>query len=138
MINFALTTRSHAHGLPDHSFAVHQLRSLRREHLRAGTQVGDVSLVARPTNNSEASDAEAFDWQGKPVSCRECPHKEIRSEATCDLGRICVRDRRARRIDRFFAANPTEAENYLDHPYFEARALAAKYASVFQLQPMLD
>ena len=40
-------------------------------------------------------------------------------------------------IDRFFAANPKEAEKYLDHPYFEARVLAAKHASVFLLLPLL-
>jgi hypothetical protein len=31
-------------------------------------------------------------------------------------------DRRARRIDRFFAANPAQAEHHLAHPYFEVRA----------------
>src|SRR5208282_2267169 len=82
--------------------------------------------------------AEAIDWLGRPVSCRDCPHEVIRAEARCDLGRICVRDRRAKRIDRFFAANPKEAEKYLAHSYFEARVLAAKHASVFLLPPLLN
>ncbi len=66
------------------------------------------------------------------------PHELIRAEARCDLGRICVRDRRSKRIDRFFAANPDEADNYLDHPYFEARVLAAKRATIFLLAPLLN
>ena len=82
--------------------------------------------------------AEAIDWLGRPVSCGDCPHELIRAEARCDLGRICVRDRRSKRIDRFFAANPDEADNYLDHPYFEARVLAAKRATIFLLAPLLN
>jgi hypothetical protein len=96
-----------------------------------------VVAVARAVSSSGTT-AEALDWLGRPVSCRDCPHEVIRSEARCDLGRICVRDRRARRIDRFFAANPGEADKYLIHPYFEARALAAKFASIFLLPPLLD
>jgi hypothetical protein len=87
---------------------------------------------------SSGNTAEALDWLGKPVSCRDCPHEDIRSGAHCDLGRVCVQDRRAKRIDRFFAANPGQAPNYLRHPYFEVRALAAKYVSVFLLPPLLD
>ncbi len=94
--------------------------------------------MARSSRRTGSQEGEALDWRGQPLSCSDCPHKEIRSEKSCDLGRICVRDRRARRIDRFFAANPGEAENYLTHPYFEARALAAKYAHVFVLAPLVD
>ncbi|MDR3376440.1 MAG: 4Fe4S-binding leucine-rich repeat protein, partial [Ancalomicrobiaceae bacterium] len=65
------------------------------------------------------------DWLGNPVSCTDCPHEESRAKGLCDLGRTCVKDRRGKRIYRFFAANPLEAERYLDHPYFEVRALAA-------------
>ncbi|WP_244500541.1 4Fe4S-binding leucine-rich repeat protein [Methyloceanibacter methanicus] len=83
------------------------------------------------------AESDPVDWEGRPVSCRDCPHELIRAEERCDLGRICVRDRRARRIDRFFAANPQEADKYLDHPYFEARVLAAKYASIFLLPRLL-
>jgi hypothetical protein len=93
--------------------------------------------VAR-SSGSSGNTAEALDWLGQPVSCRDCPHEDIRSGAHCDLGRVCVQDRRARRIDRFFAANSGQAPNYLRHSYFEVRALAAKYAHVFVLPPLLS
>ncbi len=81
---------------------------------------------------------DAVDWLGNFLSCRDCPHGEIREKGLCDLGQVCVRDRRARRIDRFFAASPQEAAKYLDHPYFELRVGAVKYASVFQLRALID
>ncbi len=81
---------------------------------------------------------DAVDWLGNFLSCRDCPHVEIREKGLCDLGQVCVRDRRARRIDRFFAASPQESAKYLDHPYFELRVGAVKYASVFQLRALID
>lgn len=81
---------------------------------------------------------EALDWQGELLSCRDCPHQEIRARGLCNLGQTCVRDRRSRRIDHFFSVNPFEAGKYLYHPYFEVRVGAAKYASVFLLTPLLD
>ncbi len=91
-------------------------------------------------SGSDALDVEdgPFDWLGNPVSCADCPYDETRAAGRCDLGRICVMDRRARRIDRFFAANPAQAERHLAHPYFEVRALAARYASPFRLAALLD
>ena len=44
----------------------------------------------------------------------------------------CVHDRYARRIDRFFDWNPSLANDYLEHPHFEVRAIAAKFADVFR------
>ena len=93
--------------------------------------------AAAPISSAGAA-TETVDWLGRAVSCGDCPHEVIRAEGRCDLGRICVRDRRTKRIDRFFAANPKEAEKYLGHPYFEARVLAAKHASVFLLPPLLN
>jgi len=49
-----------------------------------------------------------------------------------------VRDRRARRIDRFFKDNPPLANAYLNHEYFEVRAIAARYASVLRLPALLN
>lgn len=80
----------------------------------------------------------AIDWLGNPVSCRDCPHEENRVSGLCDLGRACVRDLRARRIDRFFSINPGLADSYLDHPFFEVRSIAARYASPFRLLPLLS
>jgi len=68
---------------------------------------------------------EALDWQGRPLRCQDCPHEDIHAEGRCDLGKVCVADRRRKRIDRFFSQNAALAARYLDHPYFEVRALAA-------------
>jgi len=54
------------------------------------------------TEDSEA----ATDWTGRPFSCQDCPHRDLRAGGRCVLGRICVRDKRSKRIDRFFAKNP--------------------------------
>ena len=91
--------------------------------------------MARENGASEAGAGEngVVDWTGKPFSCQECPHQAIREEGRCVLGRICVRDQRAKRIDRFFAANTGVVGEYLEHPYFEIRAIAAKHANVFML-----
>ncbi len=48
-----------------------------------------------------------------------------------------MRDRRARRIDRFFKDNPPLANAYLNHE-FEVRAIAARYASVLRLPALLN
>ena len=55
----------------------------------------------------------------------------------CAFKHACVNDRYARRIDRFFAWNPSLANDYLAHPHFEVRAIAAKFADVFLLPPLL-
>jgi hypothetical protein len=38
-------------------------------------------------------------------------------------GKACIRDRR---VERFLRGNPDLADQYLDHPYFEVRAGAAR------------
>ena len=53
----------------------------------------------------------------RPVSCADRPYEETRAAGLCDLGQTCVMDRRARRIDRFFAANPVHVERHLAHRY---------------------
>ena len=80
---------------------------------------------------------EAVDWEGREVSCEACPHRDPPGSGRCALKHACVQDRYARRIERFFAWNPALAGEYLAHPYFEVRALAAKFADVFQLPPLL-
>ena len=53
------------------------------------------------------------------------------------MGHACVMDRYAPRIDRFFAWNPQLANEHLEHPYFEVRAVAARHADVFRLVSMV-
>src|SRR5208283_3658603 len=87
---------------------------------------------------AEAEDEDgAVDWLGNPVSCVDCPHEETRAEGRCEFGRACVMDRRARRVDRFFSANPAQADVHLAHPYFEVRTLAARYATPFGLTALI-
>jgi hypothetical protein len=80
---------------------------------------------------------EARDWQGLEVDCSLCPHRDLLEIGRCELRKACVQDRYARRIDRFFAWNPQLADDYLAHPHFEVRAIAAKFANPFLLPSML-
>jgi hypothetical protein len=81
---------------------------------------------------------EALDWRGAPVDCAICPHRDRLAGNKCAPLRACVRDRYARRIDRFFDWNPDLARDYVTHDYFEVRACAAKAADIFLLPAMLD
>ena len=81
---------------------------------------------------------EALDWRGNEIGCEACAHRDRLAAGHCRLRHACVNDRYARRIDRFFAWNPELANDYLDHPYFEARAVAAKHADVFHLPRLLN
>lgn len=80
---------------------------------------------------------EARDWRGLEVDCRPCAHKDLAQKGRCGLRKACVQDRYARRIDRFFEWNPQLADDYLAHPHFEVRAIAAKLANPFLLPAML-
>ena len=80
----------------------------------------------------------ALDWTGKPIRCRECDHLSMNRQGLCAKGRACIRDRRARRVDRFLRGNLELADDYLEHPYFEVRAGAVRYATLFRLPAMLD
>jgi len=80
---------------------------------------------------------EARDWRSADVDCGSCPHQDLLALGKCALRKACVQDRYARRIDRFFEWNPSLADNYLTHPHFETRALAAKFANAFLLPALL-
>ena len=80
---------------------------------------------------------EAKDWQGNELDCAGCAHCALTARGRCVLKHACVLDRYARRIDRFFAWNPTLANDYLSHPHFELRAVAARYADIFRLPRLL-
>lgn len=81
---------------------------------------------------------EALDWRGNEVRCEACVHRELLADGRCRLKHACLHDRYARRIDRFFDWNPGLANDYLAHPHFEVRAIAAKSADVFRLPRLLD
>lgn len=81
---------------------------------------------------------EAIDWRGAPVDCDACAHRDRLPEGKCAPLKACAHDRYARRIDRFFDWNPDLARDYLAHPYFEARACAAKAAEIFLIPALLD
>ena len=81
---------------------------------------------------------ESVDWLGAEVECVRCPHASLLDSKKCEPLRACVFDRYARRIDRFFDWNPELASAYLQHPYFEVRACAAKAADIFLLPALLN
>jgi hypothetical protein len=78
------------------------------------------------------------DWQGSELDCARCPNSELKAQGRCQLGLACVHDCYAKRIDRFFFWNPGLAKDFLEHPYFEVRAVAAKYVDVFHLPHLID
>jgi hypothetical protein len=80
---------------------------------------------------------ETLDWLGQPVRCRDCRHEAMHRDGRCRKGRACVRDRRAKRVERFFGEHSGLADDYLDHAYVEVRAIAVKYASPFRLPALL-
>jgi len=80
----------------------------------------------------------AVDSQGQAIDCAACSARPLVASGRCKPREACVADRYAKRIDRFFQQNPAFANAYLGHPYFEVRAVAAKYADVFRLSALLD
>lgn len=82
-------------------------------------------------------EAIALDWLGNAVDCDKCPHAAMRAEGHCQKTHSCVQDRRNKRIERFFIDNPDLADSYLEHPYFEVRTIAARFASPFRLRALL-
>lgn len=86
--------------------------------------------------NADESDIPPVDWQGGALDCGPCPVRT--SGARCSRGHACVHDRYAKRIDRFFKWNPALGNDYLEHPYFEVRAIACRHADVFRLQHLIE
>ncbi len=78
------------------------------------------------------------DWRGGPIDCGACAHHALRADGDCEPGRSCMQDAYARRIDRFFHRHRALASHHLDHPYFEVRAIAARYADLFHLHALID
>jgi hypothetical protein len=101
--------------------------------------MNDLSLAA--SVGAIHGDIPAQDWQGGPIDCAACPHAALRAlegRSGCTPGHACMQDVYARRIDRFFRWHPEQGDAQLAHPYFEVRAIAARYASVFRLTALMD
>lgn len=79
----------------------------------------------------------AVDWQGQPIRCETCPCHEVRSGVRCERAHACVQDRYSLRVGRFFSWNPQVADDWLAHPYFEVRAIAARHANLFRVSALL-
>jgi hypothetical protein len=79
-------------------------------------------------------------WQGGPIDCASCAYAELRQQPGrlgCAPGHACLQDVYARRIDRFLRWHPTLCDEQLAHPYFEVRAIAARFATVFRLSTLM-
>jgi hypothetical protein len=97
-----------------------------------------VKAVANPQPDEDSNDITAQHWQGGPLDCAACPHATLRATGGCEPGRSCMQDAYARRIDRFFHSHRELAHQHLGHGYFEVRAIAARYADVFHLPPLMN
>jgi hypothetical protein len=62
------------------------------------------------------------------ADCAGCHHAALLAAGQCAPGDRCVVAMSGRQIDRFFRANPAEAEAYLGDDFWERRAIAARYA----------
>lgn len=88
---------------------------------------------APESGRAPAGDIPVRDWQGGPLDCAGCAHHALTLQGGCEPGHCCMQDAYARRIDRFFRRHPALAGQHLAHPYFEVRAIAARYADLFLL-----
>lgn len=86
------------------------------------------------TTDSADEPPEAIDWLGQPLECATCRNADLLATGRCKPAHACVFDRYAKRIARFFSWNPATADQYVHHPYFEVRAIIARYVNVFNLQ----
>lgn len=85
--------------------------------------------------NEPAEDMpEAIDWLGQPLDCTVCRNADLLAAGRCKATHACAFDRYAKRIARFFSWNPATADEYVNHPYFEVRAIIARHVNVFNLQ----
>lgn len=106
-----------------------------------------MTATAMPTTSGRtvvrapAGDIPSQHWQGGPVNCGVCDYADLRAlpgRQGCEPGHACMQDVYARRIDRFFRWHPALGNDQIEHAYFEVRAIAARYASVFRLTALMD
>ena len=73
------------------------------------------------------------------VSCQQCRfHASHKQQGRCKPGDVCVLIESGRQIDRFFLFNPEYAKEYVKDPFWERRAIAARYVSQQLLITMMD
>lgn len=100
------------------------------------------AIMSRPADSTppppDSGDIAPRHWQGGEIDCSGCPHRELATQGTCQPGRSCMQDAYARRIDRFFRTHPQLAASHLQHPYFEVRAIAARYVDLFRLPALMS
>ena len=106
-----------------------------------------MTATAMPTTpgrtvlRAPAGDIPSQHWQGGPVNCGVCDYADLRAlpgRQGCEPGHACIQDVYARRIDSFFRWHPALGNEQIEHAYFEVRAIAARYASVFRLGRVAD
>jgi hypothetical protein len=85
-----------------------------------------------------AGDIVAQNWLAEPIDCSSCPHQALLATQGCEPGHACMQDSYARRIDRFFRWHKELAAQHLHHPYFEVRAIAARYTELFHLPALMN
>lgn len=102
---------------------------------------GERPRTRRTAERTKVPDDDApapVDWIGRRLDCRRCDVPKRHPSVRCSLSHACVHDRYALRVERFFHWNPQAADDWLEHPYFEVRAIAARHASLFRLRAVLD
>ncbi len=81
---------------------------------------------------------EARDWQGKEVRCESCPHRELLANSNAACGWPASQTAMRGGSIAFSTGTRSWRTARWTHPYFEVRAVAAKYADVVQLPELLD
>ncbi|WP_024520707.1 4Fe4S-binding leucine-rich repeat protein [Bradyrhizobium sp. Tv2a-2] len=81
---------------------------------------------------------EARNWRSREGNCGACSYLLPKKIGWCWLVHTCIDDRDPHRLDRLFSSNPELANACIAHPDFEVRAIAANYANLFLLPPLLD
>lgn len=97
---------------------------------------GLMPTLAGQRARAPEGDIPTLNWLGQPVDCGTCPHGAERARLGCEPGYSCMQDVYARRIDRFFRRHPDRAQQQLAHPYFEVRAIAARFVDLFHLNAL--
>jgi hypothetical protein len=96
------------------------------------------STAAQIDDSGEIASLDAACRPITAATCAACAHAALRAQGGCEPGRSCMQDVYARRIDRFFRSHPQLAAQHLHDAYFEVRAIAARYADLFHLTPLLN